>query len=316
MLVLCAQVGCTTGLEGDAFEAICGDGRWEGIEACDDGNRTDGDGCSAACTAETSYLCAPAACPCDQTPACDTGCACDLTCPGGAATSSCRANGRCRRLPSEQQPTAVWRQRCVPFSVNEAVDERSELSAAIPRAMSAWSAPCSDIELRLEGRTQAQRATSSTTATRNVNVIELVTSPQTLAERTIPPEFVGAAFSSYIIATGELLDVDIVLNGVNFQFMEACGGGPRTVGPQNVLAYMFGEGLGFSGIADETSIMNREVDMCRVDDAALSPADRGLLCSVYPRGRESNTCRPPPDGYLEGTPDGREIALVRAECKP
>ena len=32
--------------------ALCGDGALGGAEACDDGNRIDGDGCSAVCTVE------------------------------------------------------------------------------------------------------------------------------------------------------------------------------------------------------------------------------------------------------------------------
>jgi len=34
-------------------DVVCGDGLVEGDEACDDGNVTDGDGCSAACVIET-----------------------------------------------------------------------------------------------------------------------------------------------------------------------------------------------------------------------------------------------------------------------
>ena len=33
-------------------KTVCGDGKKEGVEACDDGNATDGDGCSASCTFE------------------------------------------------------------------------------------------------------------------------------------------------------------------------------------------------------------------------------------------------------------------------
>ncbi|MDB4942403.1 MAG: Multiple EGF-like-domain protein 3 precursor [Labilithrix sp.] len=36
---------------------VCGDGKLGGVEACDDGNATAGDGCSATCTVETGYVC-------------------------------------------------------------------------------------------------------------------------------------------------------------------------------------------------------------------------------------------------------------------
>jgi cysteine-rich repeat protein len=44
--------------------AVCGDGRREGEEACDDGNMAPGDGCAADCTVEDGYVCkgAPSTC--------------------------------------------------------------------------------------------------------------------------------------------------------------------------------------------------------------------------------------------------------------
>lgn len=37
--------------------AVCGDGVVESIEACDDGNLTDGDGCDSACGRESGWDC-------------------------------------------------------------------------------------------------------------------------------------------------------------------------------------------------------------------------------------------------------------------
>jgi cysteine-rich repeat protein len=45
--------GCSDGC------AVCGDGRREADEACDDGDRDDGDGCSATCVVEDAFACAP-----------------------------------------------------------------------------------------------------------------------------------------------------------------------------------------------------------------------------------------------------------------
>jgi cysteine-rich repeat protein len=42
---------------------VCGDGKLTGSEACDDGGKVDGDGCSAMCTVELGYTCpTPARC--------------------------------------------------------------------------------------------------------------------------------------------------------------------------------------------------------------------------------------------------------------
>ncbi len=52
----CTFVGFTTGRICELPATPCGDGLVEGTEACDDGNRTGGDGCSATCTIETAFF--------------------------------------------------------------------------------------------------------------------------------------------------------------------------------------------------------------------------------------------------------------------
>ncbi|WP_373048619.1 DUF4215 domain-containing protein [Vulgatibacter sp.] len=44
---------------------LCGDGVGTGSEACDDGNSSDGDGCSASCAVEAGFTCPPAGGPCN-----------------------------------------------------------------------------------------------------------------------------------------------------------------------------------------------------------------------------------------------------------
>ena len=39
------------------YDLSCGNGLIDGIEACDDGNNADGDGCSCTCTVEDGYIC-------------------------------------------------------------------------------------------------------------------------------------------------------------------------------------------------------------------------------------------------------------------
>jgi large repetitive protein len=41
-------------------QTVCGDGKMEGSEGCDNGNTNAGDGCSATCTVEPGFQCAPA----------------------------------------------------------------------------------------------------------------------------------------------------------------------------------------------------------------------------------------------------------------
>lgn len=76
---------------------VCGNGRLETGEACDDGNTTDGDGCSATCTVEPQASCvgtltcnlgAPR-CPADQVPLILDGC----------YTGECKAIAQCDAPP-------------------------------------------------------------------------------------------------------------------------------------------------------------------------------------------------------------------------
>ena len=50
----------TFGLELDTHEIECGDGKLDGDEACDDGDREVGDGCTPTCTLEEGFLCTDA----------------------------------------------------------------------------------------------------------------------------------------------------------------------------------------------------------------------------------------------------------------
>ncbi|MFH1426079.1 MAG: DUF4215 domain-containing protein, partial [Candidatus Kerfeldbacteria bacterium] len=81
----CRNNQCTT--EGDCICPACGDGTVDPGEECDDGNNTDGDGCSAQCTIPNS---------CDSTCTAEFGCANGLVCSDGSCRNSqCTTEGDC-----------------------------------------------------------------------------------------------------------------------------------------------------------------------------------------------------------------------------
>jgi fibro-slime domain-containing protein len=53
--------------------AVCGNGVLEGVEGCDDGNTTPGDGCTASCKLETDWACPIPNSPCVSTIVCGDG---------------------------------------------------------------------------------------------------------------------------------------------------------------------------------------------------------------------------------------------------
>jgi len=97
---------------GVALESTCGDGIVTAPEACDDGNGTDGDGCSSACVVEGGYqctgspsVCTPIAClpeNCSSSVCATASCfinMCQITPVGQftpcGATTSCDGSGNC-----------------------------------------------------------------------------------------------------------------------------------------------------------------------------------------------------------------------------
>jgi cysteine-rich repeat protein len=59
------DTGVATGQADAGDTSVCGDGKLEGSEVCDDGNRSDGDGCSARCELEAGFSCATPGAACD-----------------------------------------------------------------------------------------------------------------------------------------------------------------------------------------------------------------------------------------------------------
>ena len=74
--------------------AGCGDGAINGNETCDDGNVSDGDGCSSVCQVETGYSCsgAPSVCGCSIDATCSNNVA-GTYCATGAGANSCATAG-------------------------------------------------------------------------------------------------------------------------------------------------------------------------------------------------------------------------------
>lgn len=100
---------------------VCGNGKKEGSEECDDGNTVDGDGCSSKCTLEKidpSKKCMV----CNPSPLenkCDITTSCISTKPGGQNMCACRAGYKANpgydasqlaewRIPFEGQETRVF----------------------------------------------------------------------------------------------------------------------------------------------------------------------------------------------------------------
>jgi fibro-slime domain-containing protein len=91
----------------DASGPVCGNGKVEAGETCDDGNTASGDGCSSTCQIETGYYCPQPGQPCQLEcgdGVVETGEQCDLGAQNGVAGSGCTST--CTVVPGYACPLA------------------------------------------------------------------------------------------------------------------------------------------------------------------------------------------------------------------
>jgi fibro-slime domain-containing protein len=91
----------------DASGPVCGNGKVEAGETCDDGNTVSGDGCSSTCQIETGYYCPQPGQPCQLEcgdGVVETGEQCDLGAQNGVAGSGCTST--CTIVPGYACPLA------------------------------------------------------------------------------------------------------------------------------------------------------------------------------------------------------------------
>ena len=306
--------GCTSGIDLEPFASDCGDGHRAGIESCDDGNRSPGDGCSSICTAEAGNLCAPEPCSCDLTSVCDESCVCDPECPTPRVGSVCTTNNECALTDRTDvpPPSLVWQQRCLPYFLNAAPQFMQRLEAAAAIAASAWRSECSDIALVVVGTTD-QTIDFTPTGTQQ-NVITFAATESEAARAEFARGMLSTAIITYARATGEIIDTDIALNGVNFDFSDSCVDVPGSFSTARAISFELGISLGFVGRpSDSSALLSEFLSPCDHAAPQLSPLDEALLCSVYPISRWSNTCRAPDAGYLTQLAD-LDVTRYRDQC--
>ncbi|MBU8900835.1 hypothetical protein DRW03_27395 [Corallococcus sp. H22C18031201] len=84
---------------------VCGDGWVTGNEACDDKNRTSGDGCDSNCAIEAGFTCTQCPVPSGGLPSFDGGASIDLSQDEAVSQSSTVAPGVDAGLPCKPQPS-------------------------------------------------------------------------------------------------------------------------------------------------------------------------------------------------------------------
>lgn len=197
-----------------------------------------------------------------------------------------------------------WSSRTIDFYINDTSvllqgDERKQL---VQSAFATWSAPtCTDIKFNYRGTTQMGAAFDDTNLMNNQNVILAAANPNDLAMFDSADEL-AKTIVTYVNDTGQIVDADMMLNGLNRPFAEVTD--PNLCAMQRpppydlleTITHEAGHFIGFDHSPDPESTMYATAQPCETKKRDLTADDILGLCTVYPAMKPNGQC--PPDHFL------------------
>jgi hypothetical protein len=173
-----------------------------------------------------------------------------------------------------------WKRPCISVYVSEAgssgVPGNGETDAAIA-SMEAWSTvACTGARVQFGGLTNAtvtgymDEAVPANIVIWREDVWPYVQTPVAFTSVTYDPK------------TGEIVDADIELNGVDFAFSVDTVNGAYTLDVRNTLTHEFGHVLGLDHSEDAFATMYSSAEPGETFKSSLEEDDRQGLCTIYP----------------------------------
>jgi MYXO-CTERM domain-containing protein len=208
----------------------------------------------------------------------------------------------------------VWMSRCIPYSISTSgmLFDGEERRLLIAQSFAHWAKsenPCTDLEFKDTGYVDELSGFSARPddVLLQHNVIASIEREEDLDEFD-DPRLLALTLTHFSIATGEILDADIILNAVRFRFEEvtdesSCRVTSMAFDLRNTLVHEIGHFIGFDHVIDEEATMFASAEPCERKKGTLADDDKDGICMVYPAGQGTRTCKPPPDYSPSGAID-------------
>jgi len=215
----------------------------------------------------------------------------------GALAPRAFATGfRCTRVEPHRGASLNWTERSVRWGLSPSVlgavpaDRDRAVDVAIA-SFDAWSdVPCSDLELVFDGVDGGFEPGFNENGLNDNVVGHRASWPHN-------PEAIALTFSTFRVASGELIDADVELNGQDFDFVLVENGCSDEVDLGNVLTHEAGHVLGLdhppATPSNEETTMFGNAPPCERKKRSLADGDIQGLCTIYPRGQPTRQCFEP-----------------------
>lgn len=188
-----------------------------------------------------------------------------------------------------------WPSRTVEFWVHKPGSSElpiSDAAGAIVRSFHTWSGPsCSDLVFNYAGLTDVSDTNLTRPSTSRPDGLNLVRwreeqwPPEGATESGVSPDWLALTVLVYEVRSGIVLDADMDLNGVNFQWTTSDDPSQARTDVQNVVTHEVGHivGLDHSDVFEST--MYAEQLQGELHKRELHQDDIDGLCLSYPFGK-------------------------------